>query len=176
MNIIKQNKILDLFVANEYACTLEGDVISYKHGYPRILKPTITSAGYRMVTFLMRGKSLWIPVHQLVVLYFNGNYEPHLQVNHIDGNKLNNHKRNLELVTGSEQIKHAYRLGLLNQQGEKNNRSKLTWKKVRKIRFLLSKGMSARKLAKKFKVSTSNISQIKINVTWREDGRAYSRI
>lgn len=60
------------------------------------------------------------PIHRLIAITFIPNPENKPQVNHKDGNKLNNHVSNLEWVTGSENLKHAYRLGLKQQYGARN--------------------------------------------------------
>lgn len=57
-------------------------------------------------------------IHRLVAEAFLGKHEG-LQVNHIDGNKSNNCVSNLEWVTCSENIKHAYDTGLKNPPSEK---------------------------------------------------------
>ena len=60
-------------------------------------------------------------IHRLVAQAFLPNEKE--QVNHKDGNKLNNHVDNLQWVTQSENMKHAYDTGLLvpyDRSGENN--------------------------------------------------------
>lgn len=45
--------------------------------------------------------------------------------------------------------------------------SKLTWDKVKQIRVMLSDGITQRKIAEKFNISGSVISEIKSNKTWK---------
>ena len=54
-------------------------------------------------------------VHRVVAQCFIPNPMRLPQVNHIDGNKLNNNASNLEWVTQSENIQHAYDNGLMSK-------------------------------------------------------------
>lgn len=69
-----------------------------------------TAAGYRQIALYKNGIMKRFKVHRLVVFAFYGMSS--LQVNHINGNKTDNRLCNLEYVTQSENMKHAYRLGL----------------------------------------------------------------
>lgn len=70
----------------------------------------VAKNGYERVGFC--GGKHTIAVHKLVALAFCDGYKDGLCVNHKDGNKLNNMASNLEWVTHSENIKHAFATGL----------------------------------------------------------------
>jgi len=69
-----------------------------------------TAAGYRQVSLYLNGTLKRYKVHRLVLETFIGKSK--LQVNHINGVKSDNRLSNLEYVTQSENMKHAYLLGL----------------------------------------------------------------
>jgi len=78
----------------------------------KILKPAKLVNGYLAVSLAENKKGRLYRVHRLVAKYFVSGYEKEKQVNHIDGVKTNNHYTNLEWVTPSENIRHAYLTGL----------------------------------------------------------------
>ena len=73
-----------------------------------VLSPRTNSNGYQIVT--LDGEQL--TVHRLVALHFIPNPYQHPQVNHEDGDKTNNHKDNLEWISGSGNAQHALETGL----------------------------------------------------------------
>lgn len=121
--------------------------------------------GYEVVALSKNGKTKYLPMHGLVANAFiikpKGNT---VEVNHKDGNKLNNYYWNLEWVTKSENNIHARKMGLLG--GEKTNTAKLTEKQVREIRATYPK-LNSRELAEKYKVGQNAICKILRKETWR---------
>lgn len=70
--------------------------------------PKLSTKGYKRVT--LQGKQHH--VHSLVAKYFVANPMNKPQINHKDGNKLNNRADNLEWVTNYENRRHAVETGL----------------------------------------------------------------
>lgn len=80
----------------------------------QMVKPHKTRNGYNILKLYRDGKPYTRQVHRLVAMAFIGDVEG-LEVNHKDGNKTNNNVENLELVSRSENIKHAYASGLITE-------------------------------------------------------------
>lgn len=93
----------------------DGTIWSDRYGSLRRMSPTPINSGYLCLhVFTDSGKPNRL-VHILVAEAFLGPIPKGMQVNHKNGDKLDNRPQNLEYVTPSENIKHAYRLGLISR-------------------------------------------------------------
>lgn len=95
----------------------------------RILSQCLNGWKYPFVALCIDGVAKSKVVHRMVAISFVPNPYNKEQVNHKDGNKLNNNATNLEWATQSENIKHAYDNGLMSsfykgKNGKQHNRSK----------------------------------------------------
>lgn len=107
--------------------------------------------------------------HRLVMICFNPieNYEE-MQVNHKDGNKLNNSFDNLEWCTNQENRIHAVKIGLAaSLKGESNPVSKLLESQVIDIIQDLLHNVPYSVIAKKYNCSKSTICAIKNKRNWK---------
>lgn len=77
-----------------------------------MIVPHDDGKGYLQTTLNLKDRRRIVYIHQLVAETFIVNPENKPEINHIDGNKKNNDVANLEWVTRSENIQHAFRLGL----------------------------------------------------------------
>lgn len=110
-----------------------------------------------------------LKIHRLVAEAFIGSCPEGYQCNHKDGNKLNKFYLNLEWVSQSENTKHSYNKGLqVHGRGEDAPNRKLTWEKVRRIRWFYSFGVTRKILSDCFDISPSTIHKIIRNMTWKE--------
>ena len=103
-------------------------------------------------------------VHRLVAEKYLPNPENKPQVNHKDGNRLNNCVDNLEWVTNQENRNHAVK-NRLHLCGEDCPWAKLTQKDVDFIR--LHTEFTAKELAEKFNVSDHTIRSIRKGKSWK---------
>jgi len=76
-------------------------------GKNKIRKQQETVWGYKTIDLTFAGKKKKSPIHRLVAIHFIDNPMSKPCVNHIDGNKHNNSKTNLEWVTYSENEQHS---------------------------------------------------------------------
>ena len=142
----------------DYEITAEGLVINKRNGH--VLKPQPNGKGYLRV--VLGGKRYF--VHRLVAEKFIPNPEEKEQVNHIDGNKLNNRASNLEWVTNTENRKHAVEHGL-HMSGEDCPWAKLTKNDVLFIRA--HPEIDEWDLADVLNVSVSTIHGIRTYRSWK---------
>ena len=99
----------------EYSISNFGRVKSYKRGRELILKPYLVGDlgnQYFAIEIWVNGKQKMCKIHRLIALAFIPNLENNPQVNHKDGDKLNNNIDNLEWCTSKENIQHAWDNGL----------------------------------------------------------------
>lgn len=106
-------------------------------------------------------------VNRLVCLRFHPNPLNLPEGNHMDGDKQNNRKDNLEWSSRSDQEKHAFATGLKSTRGSQNSNAKLTVEAVTSIRHQAIGGRSLRELAKDFDVSPATIRNVVNNKTWQ---------
>lgn len=77
----------------------------------RVLEAYINPQGYKSVCIKQGGKHQLL-LHRMLAETFLSNPENLEEVNHKDGNKLNNDLSNLEWVTGCGNVRHAFTNGL----------------------------------------------------------------
>lgn len=140
----------------------------------KIMKPYLNkTTGY--YTFSIhpegrKGKAILFRIHRLVAEAFIPNPNNFPEVNHIDGNKLNNHVTNLEWCTAKYNTLHAFKNGLAKaKRGWYHDKSKLTEKDVKYIKSNFIKGdinFGCRALAKKFNIAHTTISRIIRNLNY----------
>ena len=81
----------------------------------KILKQCIhKNKGYCWYTLpsISKGYRHGVQAHTVIATYFCENPKHYKEVNHKDGDKTNNHPNNLEWVSRSGNLQHAYKLGL----------------------------------------------------------------
>ncbi len=125
---------------------------------------SISRCGYRGVTAYY-GSNKTLPkqykVHRLVALAWVPNPNNHNEVNHINGNKLDNRPANLEWCSRSHNISHCYSTGL-RKLGQK-----ITAVEAREIFKRAHSGERTNALAKEFGIAPTTVSSIKSRHIWK---------
>ena len=125
----------------------------------KILRGAI-SRNYRYVVLRKGSSGHSKAVHRLVAQAFLGPPPNGCEVNHKDGNKMNNATNNLEWLTRRQNMRHAESLGL--------SKAKLNLRKAAVIRCKRKSGISVRTLAQEFDVHPKTIYRVLSGKLWRE--------
>jgi hypothetical protein len=143
-----------------------GNVKSFmEHEDGLLLKTAVDACGYvRIRIFNDKGYRKTWKMHRLVLYAFLGDSE--LQVNHKNGVKSDNKLSNLEYCTKSENLKHAYRIGIASNKGERHPNSKIKDSDAIKMRELYGNNVTQKSLSELYNLSVQTVSNIVNNKTW----------
>ena len=147
---------------------ISGEERSYEE---KILRPSISDNGYKKVILNKDKIKRNFNLHRLIAEHFIPNPDNKPEVNHIDGNKLNNNLSNLEWVTTSENALHAVDIGYREISGYTKykvaqNVRKFNKEEIENIKQLHTDGVSKAKIAKQFGCHYSTIDNIIKGVTY----------
>ncbi len=137
--------------------------------YNKYLKPELDKHGYHRYTLYFKGKAKHYLAHRLFAQAYIPNPENKTQINHKDGNKLNNTIENLEWASPSENLNHAIAAGLkVSPTGEKHHRSFLKGTEVLQIRRLCEQSVyNGAQIGSFFSVDHKLVSLIKLRKRWK---------
>jgi HNH endonuclease/Helix-turn-helix domain of resolvase len=149
------------FRNTQYLISEEGMI--YNENTKRFIKPTLkkfNKQGHRyFVGLYINNKQKNFLYHRLLAECFIPNPLNLPQINHIDGNGLNNNISNLEWCTAQYNNIHAIRTGL--------RPTKLNINKANEIRNLLKEGKTINELCVLYNVGRTIITKIRDNISWK---------
>lgn len=146
--------------------TIDTDGVVYNETKGKALAGTSISKNNRYVKIHL---DKFHPLHRLVAMHFIPNSDPSRdQVNHKDGDRNNNAASNLEWVTSSENVRHAYATSLKSNDGELNPFSVLTETDVINIWKLRNTKLTARQIRDRLglKVGVDAVKSVRSGKNW----------
>lgn len=147
--------------------TIDTDGIVRNETNGKVLKGTSINRNNRYVKIHL---DKFYPLHRLVANHFIPNPDNLPQVNHINGNRNDNRVINLEWVTPSDNVSHAFSTGLKQpQHGESCGTSILKEADVRRIWALRHSSLTARQIRDKYNlpVSIDAVKLVRRGKTWK---------
>ena len=131
-----------------------------------IKKTSVNRCGYEKIQFSDGvGRKYHTVVHRVVAGAFLENPHNKAQINHIDGDKLNNSVDNLEWATSFENQRHA--VELTRRYGERTGTPKLKEADIVDVRFLIGNGVRQYDVAKLYDVSRMTIYRVMSGRNWK---------
>lgn len=164
MELFENEEFVPIKGFENYEISRSGKVWSKFTG--KILKNVVDADGYLNVTLCAMSRKN-MRIHRLVALHFIPNPNNYPQINHKDGNKLNNSVENLEWCTCRHNIRHSFDTGLnFGRKGEKNYMAKLTERQVVDIKKKIMQGLRVGDIAEDYNIGVYIVSKIKHGKLW----------
>ena len=156
--VVKLNSFIN--IKQKYGITEDGHVINME---TKEIKSTRIHRGYKTLKLdLLDGDRKNYMIHRLVALAFVDNPQPDKfnQINHIDGNKENNHFSNLEWIDALGNARHAQANNLTKTADLEKRKKRLTKEQMLLILSKLDNGSSARSIAREFDITVGTAARI----------------
>lgn len=156
-----------------YSATPEGHIYAHprdgKGGHRgKLLKPWLIGRGYYTVSLYTEPKKQHkFLVHRLIAEAFIPNPKKLREVNHKNGNRLDNRPHNLEWCTSKRNKQHAWKHGLYTHRGTNHYLAKLTPKDVKVIRNTPKERGYIAELSRRFQVSEGSIRDVIYFRSWK---------
>lgn len=151
-------------VEGEYEVSSLGLVRNRRTGL--VLRLSEDRGGYLLVSLTINGKLQRRRVHRLVMAAFSGEVCGGRDVNHKDGDKRNNCFDNLEYMSRSDNLRHAFALGLKTHRGENHPKSKYTQQQVDEVRSYLWQGCKHRDVSAVMRVPMHFVADVSAQRNW----------
>lgn len=167
----------------KYQVSNMGRIRSFQSGREKFLK--VNSEDYTFIKLYNDGTTRTTYLHVLILETFipresSKKEDVKFEVNHKNGKKSDNRLENLEYLTPSENVQHAYRTGLKvftdlmrkkcseANRGERCRFHKLTTEEVVEIKTLIKKGLNNDAIHAQFSfISKCTVGDIRKERTWR---------
>lgn len=168
-----QNKILVpvLDFEDKYLVSEDGDIISIPRidasgssRKERVLKLTTTRDGYLRANFFSNGQSSRHLVHRIVFSSFVHKIPNGMEINHLDGNRKNNHFSNLECVSHADNVKHS--VNVLKTNYVTYGNARMTEQILNTIFELKQRGLFHRQIAEIVNFSESQVDNVISGKCW----------
>lgn len=149
----------DLFARGQYGVSKTGEVNNLVTG--RVLKPFVMKkTGHLAVTLRTPFRNYKCLVHRLVALFYLPTPPRYMEVDHLNGEKLDNRLENLCWATRQENVRRDFEGGRNNigATGDRHNNAVLTDREaLALVRIAATNKLSPVELAECFDVATSTV-------------------
>lgn len=163
-NVLQKNECIKINGTDyDYCVSMDGIVTSKKEIKGRIIYRIIKQThlrigyaeGYMAIQLVVNGKQKKRYVHRLLAQAFIPNPKNLPQVNHINGNSLDNRLENLEWVSSKENINHAWDNHLVKRKA-----TRITTDLIERVKTLYVLGKSHADIGRQLNIDPSNSSRI----------------
>ena len=152
----------DESATKEYYVSIYGNFYSRLKSNGKVIQMKVVVDGQGYLRCNIKNKTT--RVHVVVTETFIRPRKKGEVINHRDSNRLNNNLNNLEIVTQSENVQHAWDMKRRKVSG--HGKRGLTMEQAQEIRKLHEQGNSFNGLARQFECTPSTVKQIVENKTY----------